>query len=416
MVVESWLLRAVRARPEREAVNGLTYAELVLRARCGAAALRAEGVREGDLVGLGVPPGTEFVVALHAVWGVGAVAVPVDPRLGDAERAHVERGCRLVVRRPLSADAEPGGLVDHHDLRAPAAIIHTSGSTAAPKPIELTFGNWLWSALGSAVALGLDERERWLCPLPLSHVGGLSIVVRSAIYATTARVLERFDTERALEELHTATLVSLVPTTLARLLDAGLRRPPRLRTVLLGGAAIPPALLDRAAEAGVPVTTTYGMTEACSQIATAGTPLFCTRVEIASDGEIVAYGPTISPGVGGALHTGDLGEIDAHGHLHVTGRKADTIISGGENVAPTEVEAVLAEHPAVAEAAVHGRPDPEWGEAVVATVVLRGEASEAELRAFAAERLAPYKVPKAIRFTDALPRTNSGKLLRRALG
>jgi O-succinylbenzoic acid--CoA ligase len=414
MLVEAWLLRSARAHPAREAVNGLSYAQLVSRVRSGVAALRAEAVHEGDLVGLALEPGTEFVVALHATWGVGAVAVPVDPRLGEAERAHVERGCRVVVDAPLPADGD-GRLVDVHDLRAPAAIIHTSGSTAAPKPIELTFGNWLWSALGSAVALGLDPDERWVCPLPLSHVGGLSIVVRSAIYATTARVLARFEVEPALAELKTATLVSLVPTTLARLLDAGWQHPAHLRTVLLGGAAIPPALLERAAAAGVPVTPTYGMTEACSQIATAGVPLFCTRATIAPDGEIVVGGPTVSPGVGGSLHTGDLGEIDARGHLHITGRKADTIISGGENVAPTEVEAVLAEHPAVAEAAVHGRPDPQWGEAVVATVVLRAEATESELRAFAAQRLAPYKVPKAIAFTNALPRTSSGKLLRRAL-
>jgi O-succinylbenzoic acid--CoA ligase len=414
MLVEAWLLRSARAHPAREAVNGLSYAQLVARVRSGAAALRGEGVHEGDLVGLALEPGTDFVAALHATWGVGAVAVPVDPRLGEAERAHVQRRCRVVVDTPLPTDGD-GGLVDVHDLRAPAAIIHTSGSTAAPKPIELTFGNWLWSALGSAVALGLDPDERWVCPLPLSHVGGLSIVVRSAIYATTARVLARFDVDQALAELRTATLVSLVPTTLTRLLDAGWQHPAHLRTVLLGGAAIPPALLDRAAAAGVPVTPTYGMTEACSQIATAGVPLFCTRVTIAPDGEIVVGGPTVSPGVGGALHTGDLGTIDARGHLHITGRKADTIITGGENVAPTEVEAVLAEHPAVAEAAVHGRPDPQWGEAVVATVVLRGAATEAELRAFAAARLAPFKVPKAITFTEALPRTSSGKLLRRAL-
>jgi O-succinylbenzoic acid--CoA ligase len=415
MLVEAWLLRSARAHPAREAVNGLTYAQLVARVRSGASALRAQGVREGDLVGLALEPGTEFVVALHATWGVGAVAVPVDPRLGAAERAHVQRGCRLVIDAPLPTGGD-GGLVDVHDLDAPAAIIHTSGSTAAPKPIELTFGNWLWSALGSAVALGLDPDERWVCPLPLSHVGGLSIVVRSAIYGTTARVMARFDVDEARKELKTATLVSLVPTTLARLLDAGWKHPAHLRTVLLGGAAIPPALLERAAAAGVPVTTTYGMTEACSQIATAGVPLFCTRVTIAGDGEIVVSGPTVSPGVGGALHTGDLGRVDKRGHLHITGRKADTIITGGENVAPTEVEAVLAEHPAVAEAAVHGRPDPQWGEAVVATVVLRGAATEEELRAFAAERLAPFKVPKAIAFTDALPRTSSGKLLRRALG
>jgi O-succinylbenzoic acid--CoA ligase len=412
VLVEAWLERAVRARPDREAVNGLTYAQLRERARAGAGALADRGAGPGDLVGIALPSAAAFAVALHAVWGLGAVAVPVDLRLGAAERAHVERGCRLVVDAPLPAGGD-GALQTTHDLDAPAAIIHTSGSTGAPKPVELTFGNWLWSALGSGVALGVDPHERWLCPLPLTHVGGLSIVVRSAIYATSAVVLERWDTDAALEALRDATLVSLVPTTLARLLDAGWRDPPRLRTVLLGGAAIAPALLDRARAAGVPVTPTYGMSEACSQIATGGAPLFCTRVEIAFDGEIVVHGPTVAGG--GALHTGDLGRIDEHGRLHVTGRKADTIITGGENVAPTEVEAVLAEHPAVAEAAVHGRPDPEWGEAIVATVVLRAAVTEDELRAHAAARLAPYKVPKAIAFADALPRTGSGKLLRRAL-
>jgi O-succinylbenzoic acid--CoA ligase len=182
--------------------------------------------------------------------------------------------------------------------------------------------------------------------------------------------------------------------------------------VLLGGAPIPPALAERARAAGVAVTETYGLTETCSQVTTGGPPLFCTRVRIAADGEIVVSGPTVAGG--GELRTGDLGELDERGHLRVTGRKADTIITGGENVAPAEVEAVLSEHPAVAEAAVHGRPDPEWGEAVVATVVLRAEAavSADELRAHAAARLAPFKVPKAVAFADALPRTPSGKLLR----
>src|SRR5439155_4089553 len=132
-------------------------------------------------------------------------------------------------------------------------------------------------------------------------------------------------------------------------------------------------------------------------------------------GEIVVSGPTVAGG--GELRTGDIGALDEHGHLHVTGRTADTIVTGGENVAPAEVEAVLAEHPAVAEAAVHARPDAEWGEAIVATVVLRAGASATaeELRAHAAGRLAPYKVPKAVAFADALPRTPSGKLVRRAL-
>jgi O-succinylbenzoic acid--CoA ligase len=226
--------------------------------------------------------------------------------------------------------------------------------------------------------------------------------------------------ERA--DLEGVTLASLVPTQLARALEAGLTggAVPALRAVLLGGGPIAPALLERAASAGVPVVPTYGMTEACSQVATGGAPLFCTRVRISPRGEVLVAGPTVAPGAlapDGWLHTGDLGALAADGTLTITGRAADTIVSGGENVAPAEVEAVLEAHPAVAEAAVHARPDPEWGEAVVATVVLRAGAgaSEEDLRDHVRARLAAFKVPKAVAFADALPRTASGKLLRRAL-
>jgi o-succinylbenzoate---CoA ligase len=256
--------------------------------------------------------------------------------------------------------------------------------------------------------------------LPLTHVGGLSTLLRSAIYATGVVLHERFDTERVLAELDDPggpTLVSLVPTTLARLLDAGLREPPALRWALLGGAPLTPALLERAARAGVPVAPTYGLTEACSQVATHGVPLFCTRVTTSAEREILVSGPTVAPASGPVLHTGDLGRIGPDGRLAVTGRMADTIVTGGENVAPAEVEAVLADHPAVAEAAVHGREDPEWGEAVVATVVLRpgSRATAEDLRAHCAARLAAFKVPKAVGFAEALPRTASGKVARRRL-
>ena len=389
-------------------MNAMTYSEL--DALAGAWA-RGLDIAPGERVGIHMPPGEDFAIALHAIWLRGGVAVPMDVR----DPSPPDAGARVVLTGlPGSSNLTAAPLLDTHDLGAPAAIIHTSGSTGRPKPVELTFGNFLWSALASGVALGVDAGERWLCALPLHHVGGLSIVVRSAIYATTALVHERWDTERVVAALRDddVTLVSLVPTTLARVLDAGLREPPALRTVLLGGAPIPPALARRAREVGVAVTETYGLTEACSQVTTGGPPLFCTRVRIADDNEIVVSGPTVAGG--GELHTGDLGVIDERGHLHVTGRKADTIVTGGENVAPAEVEAVLAEHPAVAEAAVHARPDPQWGEAVLATVVLRDgqRASAEELRAHAAGRLAAYKVPKAIAFTDALPRTTSGKLLR----
>jgi O-succinylbenzoic acid--CoA ligase len=325
-------------------------------------------------------------------------------------------------------------LVPALDLDSVAVVIHTSGTSAAPKPVELTYGNLLWSALGSAVALGLDADERWLCALPPSHVGGLSILVRSAIYGTTTVVHERFETGRVLRALceEEITLVSLVATTLARLLDAGLERPPKLRCALTGGGPVPAALVERAAKAGVPVSTTYGLTEACSQVTTApvaalasgefgaGPPLFCTRVRCAEDGEILVAGPTVAPSApadDGWLHTGDLGTRDEHGRLSVTGRKADTIVSGGENVAPSEVEAVLESHPDVFEAAVVGRADAEWGEAVTAIVVSgTSDATVESLRTYCAASLAPYKVPKRIVIrTEPLPRTRSGKLLRREL-
>jgi O-succinylbenzoic acid--CoA ligase len=214
--------------------------------------------------------------------------------------------------------------------------------------------------------------------------------------------------------------VSLVPTMLARLLDAGLQEPPTLRWALLGGGPIAPALLDRAAAAGVPVAPTYGMTEACSQIATFGWPLAGVDVRLADDDEVLVRGPIVSAGAiseDGWLHTGDLGRLDERDRLEIIGRKADTIVSGGENVAPAEVEAVLLEHPAVADAAVHPRADPEWGEVVVATVVVRAGASvdPDELRGHCAARLAAFKVPKVVELAEGLPRTPSGKLLRRQL-
>lgn len=432
MQVEAWLQRAARSAPTRIALEtpraGVSYRELAQLALAGAQELRERGVRCGERVAIALPAGIELVQALHACMLVGAVAVPIDLRLTPEERESMVAG-GVVVDRPLRAGVVEGGESEtilegsSHELDAVCAVIHTSGTTSAPRPIELTYGNFLWSALGSSVALGVDPEERWLCAMPLSHVGGLSILIRSAIYATTAVVHERFDTTRVLQALREEriTLVSLVSTTLSRLLDAGLRDPPSLRWALTGGGPLPPALLERARAAGVPAVATYGLTEACSQVSTGGPPLFCTRVELAPDGEILVGGPTVAPGSLGAdgrLHTGDLGEIDADGVLRVNGRKADTIISGGENVAPIEVEAVLEAHPSVIEAAVLGHPDAQWGETVVAIVVVSAAADigEAELRDHCLARLAPYKVPKQVRIvSDSLPRTASGKLLRREL-
>ena len=414
MLVESWLARAARTRPERPAVNAITYAELLDRAR-------RVPVARGQRVGIALPPGEDFAVALHGCLLRGALAVPVDLRLTPAEWPDVD----LLLDAPADGGEPRDDPDPRHDLDAPAIVVRTSGTTSAPKEVHLTYGNWLWSALGSGVALGIDPAERWLCALPLSHVGGLSILLRSAIYGTTAIVHERFDAQRvlaALDDPAGPTVVSLVPTTLARLLDAGLKRPRALRWALLGGAPLPPALLERARAQEVPVAPTYGLTEACSQVTTHGFPLFCTRVELAPDDEVLVSGPTVAAGAGAgagpALHTGDLGAFDADGALRIVGRKADTIVTGGENVAPAEVEAALEAHPAVQEAAVFARPDPDWGEAVVARVRLRdgAAATAADLRAHCTATLARFKVPKDVQFTpDPLPRTPSGKLLRREL-
>ena len=400
-----WLQRAARRRPQCAALEfadgrALTYAELLQAAHSRAS---FHGQHRGPRY---LEGGDDFAIELHAALLSGTPAIPLDPRLTSEERA----------LRVVSGD------LPYADV---ATVMFTSGTTSAPKPVHLTLRNWEASAIGSALALGLDLNERWLCVMPLAHVGGLSILMRSTLYGTTVILHERFDTEAVLSELmdpaRAVTLVSLVPTMLARLLDAGLERPPTLRWALLGGAPIPQPLLERADGAGVPVAPTYGMTEGCSQIATFGMPLHGVELRLEDDAEIVVRGPNFAPNTlnrEGWLHTGDLGDFDQDGRLRIIGRSAETIVSGGENIAPAEVEAVLLEHPAIADAGVFARPDEEWGERVVATVVLRAgqRASPAELQAFVAERLARFKVPKEIGFSDELPRTVSGKLLRRRLG
>ena len=432
--MQPWIDSAAARRPDHPALvaggETLTWAELAEQAAAASAALRADGVGEGDRVALARPAGAAFVAALHGCLRIGAVAVPVDLRLGEAERRAVIRGAIVVHAPPDGRRPTPD---DPHPARegAPALEVHTSGTTGAPRPVVLTHGNWAAHAWASAAALGHPEDERWLCCLPLSHVGGLGIVVRAAVHATTVVLHERFDAEHVATALHEGvTGASLVPTMLKRVLDTEPQRPTLLRCALIGGGPVPPEQLDRARAVGIPVVQTYGLTEACSQVtaeepgeatSTAGRPLPGTEVALDAGGEILVRGPTVAPAsrdADGFLHTGDLGVLDRHGRLTVVGRRSDTIVTGGENVAPAEVEAALEAHPAVAEAAVFGRADPEWGERIVAAVVLRpGASADAEdLRAHAAGRLAGFKVPKEIeRRDEPLPRTASGKLRRAVL-
>lgn len=435
--VEAWLPRAAATHPTRVAIEtpqrAVSYRELANLAGAGAGELTQQGVAPGDRVAITAASGLDFAIALHACLWLGAVAVPVDDRLGAPERAAREAAADHVLDGPLAGAGVVHAMPSEHSADHPALVVHTSGTTGAGTPVELTHGNLAAAALGSAVALGLDPAERWLCTLRLSHLGGLSILTRSAVYATTVVLEPRFEPDRVVLALAggAATVVSLVPTMLSRLLDAGLRHPPRLRRALIGGGPLNPATREAALDAGVPVVQTYGLTEASSQVttardprdATAGPPLPLVRIRVEprnAIGEIAVAGPTVAPaaaGPDGWLRTGDQGVLDDHGRLTVTGRAADTIVTGGENVAPAQVEAVLLDHPGVAEAAVVGRPDAQWGERLVALVVPAGAEPPdvGALRRYLRRRLAPFQVPKDFEWVAVLPRTPSGKLRRNEL-
>ena len=417
-----WLSGAAGRHPDRVAVEApdesVSYRELLLRAVRAAGALHMRGVGRGDRVALALEPGLPFVEALHGCVLLGAPAVPVDPRLADRERDAILRDVQEAVSRPLRGETGVFQLPDPPERDHTALVVHTSGTTGRPTPVEITYGNIRANARGLAQAMALGDDERWLCPLPLSHVGGLMVVLRSALMGTTA-VLGA--AERVSDG--DVTTASLVPTQLQRLLDAGAAPGPSLRRILLGGGPMPRALLARARAAGFPVCPSYGLTQACSTVTvaepgdleTAGKPLPGVGVAVTGEGEIIVSGATVN--ALGGVRTGDLGRLDDQGRLIVTGRRGDVIITGGENVAPAEVEAVLAEHPDVAEAAVFARPHPIWGEAITALVVPRdgAEPDAAALRLHCLERLAPFKVPKAFELVAELPRTASGKVRRSEL-
>ena len=413
----------------------------------------------------------------------------------------------------------------------PLCILFTSGTTGEPKPVPLTAGNVYSSAVAAAFRLGVEPDDRWLVSLSLHHMGGLAPVYRSVLYGTTLVLREGFDAGGTADDIdaYDVTGVSLVPTMLRRMLDRRGTLSDSLRAVLLGGAPAPAELLERCRDYSIPVYPTYGMTEAASQITTAtprdtrdrigtvGRPLFGTDVTIVGDdgdpvergetGEIVVDGPTITPGylrdetderdsedvddrdVPGpeavdlngidvedldrsdfgphGLHTGDVGEFDESGYLHVLNRVDDRIISGGENVEPGEVGDVLREYDGVEDVAVVGLDDDVWGERVAALVAVGDRMSpvaaetaaadgevtevaevdgadptgadgadsggsealvpaaggerigpapldEAAFLAFARERLAGFKIPKTIAYVEELPRTVSGTVDREA--
>ena len=484
-----WLRIQARALPDRLALIAgdarWTFAELDRRADGAARRLASCGARDGTRVALLLRNRAPYVVLAHALARLGAVMVPLNARLAAAELAwqladaapdllvsegdltrrgieasrglprlaHVAAGGRVVPDLDAAPEAA-APLRGHIDLAAVQGIVYTSATSGRPKGALLTFGNHWWSAIGSALRLGLRDDDRWLAPIALSHVGGLAIVWRSAIYGITMVLHDGFDpgaVNRGIDD-GGVTIVSVVATMLERILEARRGRffPPSLRCVLLGGGPAPADLLAACRRLNVPVAGTYGLTETASQVATArpeesarnpgsaGHPLLPTQVRIDVDGrtaeanevgEILVAGPTVTSGYAGRpeetaralrngwLHTGDLGYLDGEGRLYVVDRRDDLIVTGGENVYPAEVEGVLREHPAVADAAVIGVADPAWGQTVGAVVVLRPAASVTleELRRFCESRLARYKLPRQAWFVPALPRSAGGKLLRREL-
>ncbi|HSP03872.1 MAG TPA: AMP-binding protein [Acidimicrobiales bacterium] len=342
--------------------------------------------------------GERFTDALRAAWDAGDAVLPVDPRL---------------PARTASAlvDALGGGGPIDAEV---ALVVPTSGTTGDPKGVELTHAQVAASAEATSSFLGVEPaRHRWLACLPLAHVGGLSVVTRAWHTGTPLEVHDGFDAA-AVDAAARAgcTHVSLVGTALARIDASAWTR------IVLGGSAPPP---DRPAN----TVATYGMTETGSGVVYDGVALPGVELRIV-DGEILVRGPMVATryrdgtpvvDADGWLHTGDAGRLD-DGVLTVHGRRGDMIITGGENVHPDPVEQRLREHPAVADAAVVGRPDPEWGQRVVAVLELAPEAtvpSLAELRDWVRDALPPWTAPKELEVVDALPRTSLGKVRRAAV-
>jgi o-succinylbenzoate---CoA ligase len=362
-----------------------------------------------QLVALDLPGGPAFVATLQRIWDRGDAAFPVDQRLPRAARA------------ALIATMAPAGVIDAAGAETAldggrpvepgdALVVATSGAAGAPKGVVLTHDAVAASARATNSRLAVSAEDHWLACLPLAHIGGLSVVTRALAAGTALTVLPGFDA--ALVERAGATLVSLVATALARIDPAG------FRTIVLGGSAPP-------AELPANVVTTYGMTETGSGVVYDGRPLDGVDVLIDEAGEIQVRGPMLlrayrdgtEPLRAGWLATGDLGRWAGDGRLVVEGRRGDLIITGGENVWPEPVEAALRRHPKVADVAVAGVADAEWGQAVTAYVVPAGEPPTLdELRAAVKEELAPHCAPRRLVLVATIPRTALGKVRRAQLG
>jgi len=378
-------------------------------------------LRRGDVVAVALPPGEAWAEVAAAAWASEAALLPVDHRLPEtAVRELLARGEPTVL---LSADGLrrlPGGRPADSEV---ALVIPTSGSSERPRLVELS-RTAVEAAVGSSLrALAARPGDGWVSCLPLAHIGGLLVVLRALLGG--APLLFRAAGE--LEPPGGHPFISIVPTQLARALDAGVDLG-GYRAMVVGGGGMERALEERAAVLGARCVVTYGLTQSCGGVVYDGLSLPGVKVRVSAEGEVQLGGPTLLRGyrdgagtgltTDGWLPTGDAGWLDDGGRLHLHGRLDDLIVTGGENVWPGEVETLLRSHPAVADCAVFGRPDPTWGQRVVAAVVARDPAAPPtleELRDHVGAMLGRHRAPRELVIVEELPRTALGKLRRGAL-
>ncbi len=388
-----------------------------------------DGIRAGTVHPLTVAPDLSSLLSLLALWRMGVTPAPLNAGLTRGER---ERAVELL------ASAVAG----------PQAILWTSGTSGTPRGVALSADNLLGSAEAVAKRLDLSVEDRWLASLSPAHVGGLALLTRPFLLGGSLVLPGTVAPERVARLLSRAgfppgtggpvTHMSLVPTQLIRLLDhlGGAPPPPSFRCLVLGGAHTPAALLERALSGGWPVALTYGMTEMSSQVCTAapdtvreapgsvGRPLDGVEVRIAPGGEVLTRGRTMAIGyVGdpaplagpdGWYRTGDLGHVDEEGRLWVTGRRSDRIITGGVTVSVREIEEALRVHPDIADVAVAGIPDAEWGDVVGAVVVpVEGTFDLDAVDAWVREQVGPPRRPRRWCLVAAIPLNANGKVDRK---
>lgn len=463
------LLKRAYLTPERTALRfgeeAWTFQQLYNEANEFAEKLHAKGIQPGMRIAILSSSNAELVIAIHGCLQLGCELVMLNERLKEVElnyQLHDSKPNILLVDN-YAREINYNQRFSFHDIHnnkrkvyakerdwpksRTISIMYTSGTTGSPKGVRQSLENHVMNATGSALHLGTLPDDCWLCVVPLFHISGFSILMRSVLYGMTVSLHTKFDPEKVVDEIleGAATRMSLVAVMLQRIVSVLENRnqyfPDSFQSILVGGGPVPLSYLERAIERNIPVLQTYGMTETASQTTTlssedairklgsSGKPLFFADVRIDGEekmGEICIKGPHVTKGYIGAaeskkpllngwLHTGDIGYLDEEGYLFVVDRRSDLIISGGENIYPAELEQALVKHPAVVEAGVTGRQDDKWGQIPIAFVVVKELVSIEELAAFMKTQIASYKLPKEYYFIEELPRNGANKLVRREL-